>query len=90
MSGEDVKQAVKKVVVGNGDPATAFFSRGLFSSEFLLILLYAAGIYANAAFFNKAVDEHTMNKIGELVIGWTGLRQIGKLATASPNGKKES
>jgi len=86
---EEIRSAVKTAVIGNGDPATAFFSRGLFSSEFLLILIYCFGIYANAAWFSYAVNDETMNKIGELVIGWTGLRQIGKLATASPVTKKD-
>lgn len=83
-------EQIKKFVTGTGtSPETAFFKRGLFSSEFLLLLIFLIGIYANYAWLDGKVPEKTIDLIGLYVGGWTGLRQIGKLSAASPTSTEK-
>ena len=72
---EQIKGIVSKVVSDNGE--NSFVQRSLFSSEFLLIVIYIALVYANGA-YSLGVSEASMGRIENLVFIWSGIRQIGK------------
>lgn len=72
-------EQIKKVMVGTGD-GRDFVRRSVFSSEFLLVLLYIAGLYANGA-FNLGISDAAMSRIENIVFLWTGIRQVGKAVT---------
>lgn len=80
-------EEIKKAVIGTGD-GQDFVKRSVFSSEFLIILLYIAGVYANGA-FDLGVSDAAFSRIEVLVFTWAGIRQVGKAVSYLPPGKKE-
>ena len=83
-----IKGVLSEVFTGSGD--NSFVKRSIFSSEFLLILVYIAGVYANGA-FNLDVSDTSMGRIENLVFIWVGIRQVGKAVSYNAqNGNNKS
>lgn len=78
---DEVKQAIK----AKPDPATAFYSRGIFSSEFILIYSFCVGIFANYAWLGGRVPMEAIIFIGTWVGTYTGIRQVGKAMGTNPS-----
>ncbi len=78
---------IKKIIGTGGEES--FVKRSVFSSEFLFILIYVAGVYANGA-FDLGVSETSMMRIETLVLTWTGIRQVGKAVSYRNSGKGDT
>ena len=78
-------EEIKKAVFGTGD-GQDFVKRSVFSSEFLLILVYIGLLSVNVV-LSLGISEVNLGYIRELVLAWVFGRQIGKAVSYDNKNK---